>query len=96
MIYFSDSNPDTFVKYGKYEMRFRDKTLIDDGQITKATVKWYGYGNYEHPYLWKENKLDTEYQESWSDPRLPKQEQKPEETRWKVPNVQKKNKGRKM
>lgn len=73
-VFFSEENPDSFVKYGKYEMRLRDKILVEKGYITKAKVKWYGYGNYVNPYLWKTNKSDTEYQESWSDPRLPKAE----------------------
>jgi len=93
-VYFTNENPDTFVKYGVYEMRLRDKALIEDGQITKATVKWWGGGSYAHPYLWKANKADSEYQESWSDPRLPKEEQKPKETKMKVPKVQQKKRGR--
>ncbi len=32
-------NPDEFVKYGKYEMRRRDKILVEKGLITRATVK---------------------------------------------------------
>ena len=91
----TDENPDTFVKYGRYEMCLRDKALIENGQITKATVKWWGGGNYAHPYLWKANKSDTECKESWSDPRLPKQEDKPEKTRLKTPKVQEKKRGRK-
>ncbi len=86
-------NPDEFVKYGKYEMRVRDKVLIDNGYISKAKVKWWGGVNYAYPYLWKENKADTEYKESWDDPRLPKtpkEEQKP-----KQPIIQQKNRGRK-
>lgn len=94
MVYFTNENPDTFVKYGIYEMRLRDKALIEDGQITKATVKWWADGSYAHPYLWKANKADTEYQESWSDPRLPKEEHKPKETKQKVPKVQEKKRGR--
>lgn len=92
--YFTNENPDTFVKYDKYEMRLRDKVLIEDGQITKATVKWWGGGSYAHTYLWKADKADTEYQESWSDPMLPKEEQKPKETKLKVPKVQEKKRGR--
>jgi len=78
--FFSKKNPDEFVKYGKYEMRIRDKVLIEYGYVTKAKVKWYGMGNFAYPYLWKENKADAGYKESWSDPRLPgtqKEEQKP-------------------
>jgi len=86
-------NPDEFVKYGKFEMRVRDKVLVENGYVTKATVKWFGGIEYAHPYLWKENKSDTEYKESWNDPRLPKapkEEQKP-----KKPIVQQKNRGQK-
>lgn len=86
-------NPDEFVKYGKYEMRIRDKVLVENGYVTKAKVKWWGMGSYANPYLWKENKSDAEYKESWSDPRLPKapkEEQKP-----KQPIVQQKNRGQK-
>jgi len=93
-VYMTNENPDTFVKYGKYEMRLRDKVLIECGQITKATVKWWGGRGNEHPYLWKANKSDTDYQESWSDPRLPKQKQKPEETKLKTPKMQEKKRGR--
>ena len=93
-VYFTNENPDTFVKYGIYEMRLRDKALIEDGQITKATVKWWGGGSYAYPYLWKADKANTEYQESWSDPRLPKEKQKPKETKLKVPKVQEKKRGR--
>lgn len=93
-VLFSYDNPNEFVKYGKYEMRIRDKVLIENGYVTKAKVKWYGIGSYANPYLWKDNKSDSDYQESWSDPRLPKtpkEEQKP-----KQPIVQQqKNRGRK-
>lgn len=86
-------NPNEFVKYGKYEMRIRDKILIENGYVTKAKVKWWGMGSYANPYLWKENKSDTDYQESWSDPRLPKTQK--EEQKPKQPIVQQKNRGRK-
>jgi hypothetical protein len=91
--FFSRENPETFVKYGLYEMRVRDKKLIEAGYMTKATVKWWG-GGYAHPYLWKENKADAEYKESWSDPRLPKAPK--EKQTVKPPVVQKKNRGRRM
>lgn len=93
-VYFTNENPDTFIKYGKYEMRLRDKALIEDGQITKATVKWWGGGSYAQPYLWKVSKSDAEYQESWGDPRLPKEEQKPKETKLKVSKAQQKKRGK--
>lgn len=93
-VFFSKKNPDEFVKYGKYEMRVRDRVLIENGYITKAKVKWYGIGSYANPYLWKENKSDSDYQESWSDPRLPKTPK--EEQQPKQPIVQQqKNRGRK-
>lgn len=69
----SKENPHGFVKYGKYEMRIRDKILIEAGYITKAKVKWYG-GGFAYPYLWKEKNANAEYQESWVDPRHPKEE----------------------
>jgi hypothetical protein len=70
----SKENPDTFVKYGKYEMRIRDKILIEAGYVTKAKVKWWGGHDFAYPYLWKEKKADIDYKESWNDPRLPKEE----------------------
>lgn len=91
--FFSNEHPDTFVKYGKYEMRLRDKVLIEGGQITKAKVKWYG-GAYAHPYLWKENKSDIEYKESWNDPRKPKENK---ENKQQIASLRvKKDRGRKM
>lgn len=71
----SNENPDGFVKYGKYEMRIRDKILIENSYITKAKVKWYG-GSFAYPYLWKENKSDLEYKEAWGDPRVAKTQKK--------------------
>lgn len=70
----SKENPDGFVKYGKYEMRIRDKILIESGYITKAKVKWWGGVDFAYPYLWKENKSNKEYKESWNDPRITKVE----------------------
>lgn len=69
--FFSSQNPDEFIKYGKYEMRRRNKILIEKGYVTKAKVKWRGGVDFAYPYLWK-NKSDKEYNESWNDPRLPK------------------------
>lgn len=88
--FFSNENPDTFVKYGKYEMRVWDKILIEEGSITKAKVKWYG-GGFAYPYLRKEKKTNAEYKESWGDPRVPKEEKK--QINSKIP---KKDRGRKM
>ncbi len=68
----SKENPDEFIKYGKYEMRIRDKILIEGGYITKAKVKWWGSLNFAYPYLWKEKNADINYKESWGDPRVPK------------------------
>jgi hypothetical protein len=89
MVHFSLENPDKFVKYGKYEMRLRDKILIEKGHLTRATVKWWG-GGLAHPYLWKTRPSDPNYQESWSDPRLPKtpQEEQNPKTR-EIPSPKK-------
>lgn len=74
---FTKEDPRTWVKYGKYEMRLMDKLLIEAGFITRAIVKWWGgMGQTARPYLWKQNPSDTEYKESWNDPRLPKQKPK--------------------
>lgn len=71
--FFSKENPDSFVKYGKYEMRVRDKMQIEKGYLTKAKVKWWG-GGFAHPYLWKEKSTDPEHKESWGDPRKNQEE----------------------
>ena len=61
-------------------MRIRDKMLIEAGYITKAKVKWWGGHDFAYPYLWKENKADIDYKESWSDPRLPKKNKPQKQT----------------
>lgn len=91
-VFFSNSNPDQFVKYGKYEMRLRDKILIEKGYLTKAKIKWYGIGTYAYPYLWKPDGKNIQeshsiknpetypviensvYCESFSDPRISKEQ----------------------
>ncbi|MDH6309945.1 hypothetical protein M2451_002836 [Dysgonomonas sp. PFB1-18] len=97
-VFFSNKNPDEFVKFGKYEMRIRDKILIEKGYITKAKVKWYGIGTFAYPYLWKSNKSDTEYQENWSDPRIPKAQELEKKINKKQNNNRnlKKNKGQRL
>ena len=92
--FFSKNNPDDFVKYGKYEMRIKDKILIENGYMTKAKVKWYG-GGFAYPYLWKENKSDTEYKESWGDPRVKKEEKAETKKQIVIPKM-KKDRSRKM
>jgi hypothetical protein len=92
--FFSKEHPDTFVEYGKYEMRVRDKILIEAGFIAKAKVKWYG-GGFAYPYLWKTDKSDAEYKENWRDPRII-EEQKPENKQVVKPKHPKKNKGKGM
>ena len=87
-ISFSNKNPEEFIKYGKYEMRLRDKILIEKGFITKAKVKWYD-GRFAHPYLWKEKKTDTEYKESWGDPRLLKGKKEEVKKQIVIPKVNK-------
>jgi hypothetical protein len=93
-LFFSNEHPDTFVRYGKYEMRLRDKILVENGQVVKAKVKWYGIGSYAYPYLWKTNKTDSQYQESWDDPRLSKSQKS--ELPKKQPIVSKKNRGKRI
>ncbi|MDH6311238.1 hypothetical protein M2451_004181 [Dysgonomonas sp. PFB1-18] len=79
-------------------MRIRDKILIENGYITKAKVKWYGIGTFAYPYLWKENKADTDYKKSWSDPRVTKAQKGDKRSEKRQNNInqnQRKNKGRK-
>ncbi|PXV58470.1 uncharacterized protein DUF3945 [Dysgonomonas alginatilytica] len=94
--FFSYKKPDGFVKYGQYEMRIRDKMLIEYGYVTKAKVKWYGIGTFAYPYLWKENKADLEYKEAWGDPRVPKAEKEKESPKQFQLPIIKKNEGRKI
>lgn len=83
-----NENPDTMVEYGKWEMRLRDKMLIEKGHITRAKIKYYGIGSFARPYLWKPEAVKrepfdidvvselcsgSEYHGSWSDPRVPKE-----------------------
>lgn len=91
----SKENPDEFVKYGRYEMRTRDKILIESGQITKAKVKWWGDIDFAYPYLWKENKTDIDYKESWCDPRSPKENKQQKQVKNQQP-IRKKSGGPKM
>lgn len=91
--FFSKENPDEFVKYGTYEMRIRDKILIEEGFVIKAKVKWWG-GGFAHPCLWKEKSTEPEYKESWGAPRK-KQEEKLEKK--ETPTTQLENpRGRKL
>jgi hypothetical protein len=95
--FYTLDKPDSFVKYGKYEMRLMDKMKIEAGFVTRATVKWYGIGTYAHPYLWKENKSDLDYKESWGDPRIEQKEKNKEDerTHQETKNMNR-SKGRKM
>lgn len=93
-VFFSSKNPDDFIKYGKYEMRIRDKILVENGFIAKTKVKWYG-GGFAYPFLWKTDKADTEYKESFSDPRLPKEEKTEARKQIVIPKL-KKGRGRGM
>lgn len=92
--FFFKNPPDTFVKYGKYEMRLMDKVRIEIGFITKtkAKVKWYG-GGFAYPYLRKEKLTDIDYRENWGDPKA-KEEKKTENVRQQVSKIQKRNRGR--
>jgi hypothetical protein len=93
-LFFSKEHPDTFVRYGKYEMRLRDKILVENNQVAKAKVKRYGFGSYAYLYLWKANKTDSQYQESWDDPRLPKKRKSESEQKQSI--VPKRNRGKKI
>lgn len=81
---FIDRDPREWVQYGQYEMRRMDKALIEAGFVTHAVVKWWGgMGQTARPYLWKQNPADTEYRESWDDPRkqeTPEQQKSPQVT----------------
>jgi len=55
---------------------------------------WDGCENFAHPYLWKENPSDSDYQESWGDPRI-KKEKKIEKEQELAKNL-KVNRERKM
>ena len=85
--FFSNENPDNFIKYGKYEMRIKDKILVENGQITKAKVKWFGGIDFQYPYLWKENKNDAEYKENWGDPRQLKERKAEDKRQTVIPKV---------
>lgn len=71
-----DHAPDGMVQYGRYRMREMDRDLIERGYVVRAVVEWYGGGQTARPYLWKENPSDTDYKESWSDPRIPVSEKR--------------------
>ncbi|MBK5719816.1 relaxase/mobilization nuclease domain-containing protein [Dysgonomonas sp. Marseille-P4677] len=86
--FFSNENPDAFVKYGKYEMRIQDKILVESGYMTKAKVKWYG-GGFAYPYLWKERNSDSEYKESWGNPRLAKEQKVEVKRQNAIPKIKK-------
>lgn len=108
-VFFAYKNPDAFVKYGKYEMRVRDKILLEKGHMVHAKIKWYG-GGFAYPRLWNPNSTkiegieknigyaleeNSEYCLEWGDPRIPKQ--KKEEVKKQIisPKI-KKNRGRKI
>lgn len=109
-VFSSKDNPDTFVKYGKYEMRIRDKILVEKGFVTKAKVKWYGGDRFAHPYLWKPDIVkgegvekisgylpadNSEYCESWGYPRIEKTQKEEQNQKVRsIPVNPKKNRGR--
>lgn len=63
-VFFSSENLDAFVKYGKYEMRVRDKILLEKGHMVHAKIKWYG-GGFAYPHLWNPNSQKIEGIECW-------------------------------
>ena len=68
--------PDSMVQYGRFKMREMDRDLIERGYVVRTVVKWYSGGQTARPYLWKEKPSDTDYRESWSDPRIPVSEKR--------------------
>lgn len=100
-VFFSSENPDTFVRYGKYEMRLRDKILLEKGYIVHAKIKWYG-GSFAYPHLWnpKSTKIEgiekitkhtldenSEYCLEWGDPRIPKQKKEEVKKQIVIPKI---------
>lgn len=90
-----DERPDQWVKYGQYEMRSMDKLLIEAGFIARAVVRWGGEYSSQRarPYLWKSSRDSGQYQQSWTDPRLPQREQKRQQAKSLKPKTPKKNQG---
>lgn len=71
--FFHHKKQDEFTKYGKYEIRVRNKILEEKSYINRAKVKWYNsIGSFAYPHLWKENKSDSEYKESWNNRPIPR------------------------
>ncbi|WP_108823636.1 relaxase/mobilization nuclease domain-containing protein [Dysgonomonas sp. Marseille-P4361] len=108
-VFFSSENPDTFVKYGKYEMRVRDKILLEKDYMVHAKIKWYG-GGFAYPHLWNPNSTkiegiekitkhtleeDSVYCLEWGDPRIPKIKKEDFKKQIVIPKI-KKDKGRRM
>lgn len=108
-VFFSYKNPDDFIKYGKYEMRVRDKILLEKGHMVHAKIKWYG-GGFAYPHLWNPNSRkieglekitkhtleeNSEYCLEWGDPRILKIK-KEEVKKQVVISKIKKDKGRRM
>jgi len=76
-----NGDPDKMVEYGGVTIRLRDKVLIENGQITKAKMKWWGGIDYQYPFVWKDEK-SGEVKHSFTDPRIPqnvRQKQRDEE-----------------
>ena len=76
--FFSKADPDTFVRYGEYEMRLRDKRQVEKGLKTRAVIRLAG-GELAGAYLWKENPNDAGYNVSWDDPRVAQEQHKQEQ-----------------
>ncbi len=74
-VFFSKADPDTFVKYGAYEMRLRDKRQVEKGLTTRAVIRLAG-GELAGARIWKENPEDVGYNVSWDDPRVAKEQEK--------------------
>ncbi len=72
-LFFSKADPDTFVKYGGYEMRLRDKRQVEKGLTTRAVIR-LANGELAGARLWKDSPEDAGYSVSWDDPRVAKEQ----------------------
>jgi hypothetical protein len=76
-LFFSKADPDEFVKYGRYEMRLRDKRRVEKGLTTRSIIK-LADGELAGARIWKENLEDAGYNVSWNDPRVAKEQREQE------------------
>lgn len=73
--FFSTENPDKMVECGGVTIRLRDKIQVERGHAVKAKMKWWGGIDFQYPFVWKDA-ATNEVKHSFSDPRIPKEQQK--------------------